>query len=425
MSNLRQTISVAAFIAATAFGISYTAQHGLAPLSSKLLLGDLEKQVRDQPADDAATENLADLHMQRHETDQAMALYQALSLRYVNGGNMQAAARVLEKQVTIEPRNANFHLSLGAIYARLQQYDNAQIHYNVGSALDPQNADAYGDWALVLLKAGKPQTAETVARDAIRLRPQSAKFHTYLAMALRDQGTTKMSEAMREFGTATWREMDGGVQYAPARMEWARTALQLKQEKGAMDLLQEAITIDRHYTEAKVELARLYLSATDVELRDKFKGVELLDQAIEETKEQDLSLLVNCAAARADLGLFDLSSDLIQKAIANGAGRLSAAQMEYLRQLKLAYDLHDLPTPERPTGTEQPINGLTMRKLDDERDIWPDIPVPPMHLVMKSTLDLSKPPGPDSILDPRLYDPKNQPVMPDLPRAFLPPGVQQ
>jgi hypothetical protein len=168
-----------------------------------------------------------------------------------------------------------------------------------------------------------------------------------------------------------------------------------------------------------VELARLYLKSNDPSIHDDrpsqshiWKAVELLNQAIEESNGQDLSVLQIDAQAHAMLGLYDQAAELIQKILDHGKG-LSGTQIEALRQVRLAYALHDMPDPVHTTAGEIDLTGLTVRH--DDAPVLPELPMPPFSKILNSDFDLSTPPGPNSIFDERLYFPREVPSDPGSP----------
>jgi tetratricopeptide (TPR) repeat protein len=84
------------------------------------------------------------------------------------GENLQQALACLQRAVALDPGNAAFEDSLGWIYYRLEQYDEAEVHLQnaaKGSRMDPTVYDHLGD---VRAKTGKTAEALEAYRTALQ-----------------------------------------------------------------------------------------------------------------------------------------------------------------------------------------------------------------------------------------------------------------
>lgn len=397
-----------------------------APVSLALLLDKagqsvaanrlLEDNLKRHPTDAATNEALADLTLKTlgdlapTAYPRIKPLYQtalqseptrasaALSLAKIDlaQGSAPAARKVLETALAdgANSRNSALHLALAKVLGLLHDYSGAGPQFDAGTALDPANAQAFCDWGIMLIDAGKPELAEKILRHAVELAPKNPAFHMHLGRALREQG--RYGDSRDEFEAA----IRADENYAPTYLEASRSLLNMHQEPDAIAYLRKAMQIDPSYAEAKVALAKIYSDPADESDRNPLAAASLLEEAVDDTRGQDLSLLVACAKAMDAVGADDQAVDKINAALALGqVRRLTPAQHETLLQLQQNYTLAALP----PASGKVP-SFLALQFLGGTDPLaQPDPPLPSFADQFWRPIDITRAPFPGSAADPELY----------------------
>jgi Tfp pilus assembly protein PilF len=86
------------------------------------------------------------------------------------------------KEVTrLDPLRAGAYINLGAVYNRLEQYDDAIPVLRRGIQLDLSRSEGYYNLGLVYRKKGQPDMAIQAYREAVRVNPRMADAHYNIA----------------------------------------------------------------------------------------------------------------------------------------------------------------------------------------------------------------------------------------------------
>jgi tetratricopeptide (TPR) repeat protein len=330
-----------------------------------------------------------------------------LAKMYIDQGRIDDAIRVLAKPVAENERNSAMNIQYAKLLAMQQRYDEAIPHFSAGVAADPDNVDALKNWGLMLIDSARPVTAETVLRRALEVAPKDASLHMLLGRALRDQiatGGISQKDAQGEFAKA----IDCDPKYAPVYVEFANAYLQgyfrdvAEPQRVAEKFLRDAVHADVSYTPAKVALARLLISSPDAKQQNFVEAADLLGEAASDTRGHDLGLEVAYAAALARIGKFEQAATCMENVISEAKERkFTADQIEWLGSLRQSYFIRTIPDyAGHPEFTEFAVDG--MRVHDPMDDPWPFPKQPSVRTLIKP-LDLSVPPEPGTLLDPKFY----------------------
>ncbi|HYY72935.1 MAG TPA: tetratricopeptide repeat protein [Candidatus Bathyarchaeia archaeon] len=125
----------------------------------------------------------------RDELEQAMGLAKA--------GRFDDAAEILEKLLEKNPRFADAHVKLIAIYAQLGQPQKAEGHFQAAVRLHPQDPESYFDRGLLLASQENFVEAEAAFRKVLAIDPQHRDAQLNLGSMLEAQG--KLPEAMSQY----------------------------------------------------------------------------------------------------------------------------------------------------------------------------------------------------------------------------------
>jgi tetratricopeptide (TPR) repeat protein len=170
----------------------------------------------------------------------AKSLY-GLGLIAQQTGSSEAAVRMLQRAVTINPQEPAYHSSLAATLREqrkldeaLAEYrnvlalrpedeeahflmgnilldqgmslkdrlklDEAKAHYERALVLKPKNADTHNNLGLVYMHKGEPEKAQTHYEQALRLNPDFSEAHNNLGNVFRYH--KKLDEAAEHYGRA-------------------------------------------------------------------------------------------------------------------------------------------------------------------------------------------------------------------------------
>lgn len=111
-----------------------------------------------------------------------------LAWLYEEQGQVQKSLRVLTELRERAPRDLGAQMSLGAAYARLRQFDDAEAAYRRAVELTPQSAGGYVALTHFYLQTGrKLEQASVLAQQAVELEP-AAEHYYLLSLARRAHG---------------------------------------------------------------------------------------------------------------------------------------------------------------------------------------------------------------------------------------------
>jgi Tfp pilus assembly protein PilF len=86
------------------------------------------------------------------------------------------------KEVTrLDPLRAGAYINLGAVYNRLEQFDDAIPVLRRGIQLDMNRSEGYYNLGLVYRRKGQPEMAIQAYREAVRVNPRMADAHYNIA----------------------------------------------------------------------------------------------------------------------------------------------------------------------------------------------------------------------------------------------------
>jgi tetratricopeptide (TPR) repeat protein len=103
-------------------------------------------------------------------------------------GDLHSAMYHFKEVIRLDPLRAGAYINLGAVYNRLEQYDEALTTLRRGIQLDTNRAEGYYNLALVYKQLGQLDMAVNAYREAIRLNARMYDAHYNLANILREKG---------------------------------------------------------------------------------------------------------------------------------------------------------------------------------------------------------------------------------------------
>jgi tetratricopeptide (TPR) repeat protein len=298
----------------------------------------LQRQVRDQ-SDYLAHSKLGDEAFAKKQYDQAVSEYRLALLDQTNAAAHQSLGRALLKQGNPDEAFAQFHEALG---------------------LDPGSVSVTSDWGLALADEGKFEEAVRIFQEALQRNPDAGLLHCNLATTLLQMRTDAegrrrvavaagqnpevtaaeteakglADEALRHFDKASRDKVDSAAfwfsygqllnqlgQYAEAEkclvravsedanmtaahFQLALVEDQLGKYAEAIDRYRQVLTLTPDDPATLNNLALLYATATNAEVRTPKMAVQLATRACDATTSQNARYMDTLARSYAAGGDF-------------------------------------------------------------------------------------------------------------------------
>ena len=96
-------------------------------------------------------------------------------------GELPLSAYHFREVTRLDPSRAGAYINLGAVYNRLEQFDDAIPVLRRGIQLDMNRAEGYYNLGLVYRRMGQPDLAVQAYREATRINPRMADAHYNIA----------------------------------------------------------------------------------------------------------------------------------------------------------------------------------------------------------------------------------------------------
>jgi protein O-mannosyl-transferase len=235
-----------------------------------------------------------------------------LGLTYLRDGDKERAGAEFAKALKIAPSYDAANANLGAYYASHKQYDKAVDCLEAAVRANPFKVPTRANLGAVYTNLGRLDEATAELRRAIELSPGYVQSHLNLAQALCRQGDIAGM-------LAEWREV---IRLSPGSVE------------------------------VRTSAARLLATCPEASLRSGREAVELGEQAVELTKDEDPSALDALAAAQAETGQFRLAAETATRAEALAARQEKPALAKSIRA-RISLYKDDKPYREPPPAFEE------------------------------------------------------------------------
>jgi protein O-GlcNAc transferase len=174
-------------------------------------------------------------------------------------GAIGDAKRLYASVLSIDPGNAAAHGNLAVIAAQQGDFTTAERLFRQGIGLRPDDPAGYNNLGTLLQQQARPEEAAAAHRQALALNPDYAEAHLALGNALRQQG--KPDEAMASYRAAIRVRRD----YAEAHDNIGV----LSQMRGKLDeaasAYREAVALRPDYAEAQFNLGAVLHQMHDLD----------------------------------------------------------------------------------------------------------------------------------------------------------------
>lgn len=155
--------------------------------------------------------------------------------------DLTGAAHHFKEVTRYDPLRAGAYINLGAVYNRLERFDEAIPVLRRGIQLDMNRAEGYYNLALVYKRKGQPDLAIQAYREATRINPRMADAHYNIANLYLDKG--QFEQAIEYYRHALeirpeWEKALRGLEQAEA----SQVELEAQQDQDKADMPGEAPT---------------------------------------------------------------------------------------------------------------------------------------------------------------------------------------
>jgi tetratricopeptide (TPR) repeat protein len=250
-------------------------------------LAESRKAVAADPANAAARIALANILEEAGQSNQAM----------------EEAVRATE----LEPVNGAGHLTLGALLLKQGKLERTIEEARRAIAAAPENRHAH--FLLLLALFYHSDDPIDAARDALAISPFDAEIHHVLGAALMRKPDPV--EAFYQLSYSVLLKPD----WKEARLDLHRALLSLVNSSAASKLLHQVASATPESTAALGDLAWIFATHPDEELRDGHEAVHLAERACALTSRTDPTLLAILASAYAETGNFGEALNIIHESL--------------------------------------------------------------------------------------------------------------
>ncbi len=289
---------------------------------------------------------LATTALQRGDNDEAIALwrkaiqidprmeiaYDRMAKALMRAGKAQEVIELLKKHLAINKQAALSHYWLGQAYLQLKEYEKAEEHYRVTTALKPEFSPAYYGLLKVASLQGDTQAAAEYGKEFARHKTEYLE-NRHQELVIEDD-----TQALREVLARTY--TDAGLVYHNHGYMWQ-----------AEKHWKKAATVDPENTVCRERLAMFY----EKQKPSQQKALEMLRELTELHPERD-RYYVHIGVIHARLKQFDDAEKAFRKACefapenSNGYSSLVQLYLQDGRQLPDITTLAEKVVQLKPTA---------------------------------------------------------------------------
>jgi len=153
-----------------------------------------------------------------------------------NAGQLEQAIAEHRQAVETDPRLAQAHANLIALYARVGRAEEAEKEYRATVAINPDLPQSHYDFGVFLVSRERYGEAEAAFRKALLSSPNYAEAHSNLGAMLERQG--KFEEAIRHYRAA----IEDKPNFRMAHFQLGRLLLLERKHEEAIGQLSQILT---------------------------------------------------------------------------------------------------------------------------------------------------------------------------------------
>lgn len=174
-------------------------------------------------------------------TKKGIALY--------NQGKVSEAVAEFKLAIAIDPKNADYHRNLSAVYQSVGNLEGAATEGEAAIKCAPNDAKSVENLANIYMSGKKYSLAEKYYRQALKLAPGTSDYHNNLALCLKAQNKDYLPELNQG--------LKGKPNDVDAHVLLSRTFLESKKTAEAESEARTAVKYGAKIAEAHLALANV------------------------------------------------------------------------------------------------------------------------------------------------------------------------
>jgi tetratricopeptide (TPR) repeat protein len=159
----------------------------------------------------------------------------AEAARLGDAGRLEESIAMQVKALEADPRSAQAHVNLIALYGRTGRFDRAESHYRAAIELEGSLGEAHYNYGVLLASARRHEEAASAFRKTLTVDPFHAAAHNNLAALLAQE--RRFDEAAAHYRQA----LANDPQHATARFNLGRVLVLLGRPTEAIEQLERAL----------------------------------------------------------------------------------------------------------------------------------------------------------------------------------------
>ncbi|KAF0247431.1 MAG: hypothetical protein FD167_3168 [bacterium] len=202
--------------------------------------------------------------------------YYLLGLAYSNSGQTEPAITAFKKVIELKPNYIRVYASLGEVYARLEQRQEALDIYNKALSIKPKNdIDDYIGLGNVNDAVGRKPEAIAAYQQAVKLKPDDPEAHFFLGGSYFDLG--KVTEAIAELKEAIKLRSDFAAPYTFLGVVYGQTG----NFSESIEPLKKAIMLNPNDLASRQFLAMVYVNLKDKgSALKEYEAIKTIDEKV-------------------------------------------------------------------------------------------------------------------------------------------------
>lgn len=229
---------------------------------------------------------------------------------YTQMGELDRAEAAYERALEIRPNHPQVLLSLAQVKAKQNDITEALSLYEMLLGRLPDSAGVKSEYARILARAGEFGKATDLLKASLDLDPTEAETPSTLLRVATQAG--RREEAL----TALRAALDRNPHLALVRSTLAGAIADAGQFDEAQAMLETGIRLDPNVSELINNLAFLYVTHPNAELRRPYEAIQMMEELCQRTKYEDARLLNTLAVVYFSRHRVDEAIATAQKALA-------------------------------------------------------------------------------------------------------------
>jgi Flp pilus assembly protein TadD len=235
--------------------------------------------------------------------------YNYLGTAYAEKGRLDDAIAEYKRAITIKPRYAEVYNNLAIVYANKGRLDNAIAEYKRAITIKPRYAKAYNNLGIAYVNKGRLDGAISAFKKTLTIEPYNANAYYNLGIAY--ERKSLHNEATSQFKKA----IELNRNYLRAHIKLGALLIAQGKVIGAINVYREAISYNPDDHRLYNNLAWIYATSSNNNIRNGEEAVSLATRACELIGFKDALALGTLAAAYAEKGNFKKAIEYQMKAI--------------------------------------------------------------------------------------------------------------